>query len=383
MRVVFLQDHLRNGGTENQTIHLADQLAKSGLESHLIVFRKGGVLDEKAKATSTSIHFLNQGLLKTDWFAPKLHKTIESLDPQIVIAMGRMANCHAGRLATRSRTYKIISTFRTGKPVPALYRRALQYCDHVVANSHEAVRRIENAYGLYRPESTTVIYNGCIRESSSPSSSSSSLSSSSSASRTEMEKETQTASSLNLHPSSLSHETVHLVSASLFRQEKKQINLLRLCSRLDTKRPWHLTLAGDGPELERCKAEAQRIGLADKTSFLGLLPDPNTLYEKSHIAIHASDSESLPNFLVEAQMAGLPIVAYDTGGVAETFVDHQSGFLIPHGNSDAFVEKLKQLIDTDSLRRQMSDAARDYALSNFTSETQTKAYLDLIDKLLV
>ena len=51
MRIALIQDHLRNGGTENQTLHIANGLAKSGLETHVIIFRQGGVLDEKAASS--------------------------------------------------------------------------------------------------------------------------------------------------------------------------------------------------------------------------------------------------------------------------------------------------------------------------------------------
>ena len=109
-----------------------------------------------------------------------------------------------------------------------------------------------------------------------------------------------------------------------------------------------------------------------------MLADPSDLYQKSDIAIHASAKESLPNALVEAQMSGLPVIAYDVGGVGETFKPRVSGLLIDHANEDAFVDSLEKLMSDSCLRQRMSAAARDYARKHFSPEAQIKAYIELL-----
>ena len=353
MRIAFIQDHLRNGGTENQTLHIANGLAKSGLEVHVIIFRQGGILDEKAASSDFTLHFLNQGLLKTDWFAPGLDSLLQSLKAEAIIPMGRMANCHAGLLANRKHPYKVIATFRTGKRIPFFQRRALRLADGLVANSHEALERIKRIYGIENPNSSA-IYNGCIRDTTS------------------------------LQPTVTRSEAkpVRLISASMFRTEKKQVRLLRICSQLPDPIDWHLTLAGDGPQRDFCIQEVSRLGITDRVEFPGLLPNPTDLYQSSHIAIHASSKESLPNFLVEAQSFGLPVVAYNVDGVGETFENGKSGFLVDHENQSQFLEKLQLLIESPDLRLQMSQAAREYAHRHFAPEAQIKAYIDLLTQLI-
>ncbi len=353
MRIAFIQDHLRNGGTENQTIHIANGLAKRGLEVHVIVFRSGGVLDGSAATSDFTLHFLNQGLLKTDWFAPGLDSILRTLNIEVVIPMGRMANCQAGLLSKRKRPYKIVATFRTGKRIPFLQRRVLRLADRLVANSNEALERIKSNYDIVNP-SSSVIYNSCIRDTT----------------------------SLDLAVPRLGKNPIRLISASMFRPEKKQIRLLRICSKLPSQIDWHLTLAGDGPQRDSCIQEADRLGIADRTDFPGLLSNPADLYQSSHIAIHASSMESLPNFLVEAQSFGLPVVAYNVDGVGETFENQKSGFLIDHGCEVQFVEKLLLLINSPDLRLQMSQTACEYARRYFTPEAQINAYIDLFEQLI-
>ena len=318
------------------------------------MFREGGVLDKEAARGSFQIHFLNQGPLKTDWFAPGLKKLLLKEDFDVAIGMGRMANCQVGLLAPSTRELKFVSTFRTGKSIPYLQRRALERSDRLVANSQEALERLHIKYGIDRGPDAQVIYNGCIREFP-----------------TEVEGQ-----------AGPGKRPIRLVCAGMFRPEKKQKRLLQICSKLARNLDWKLALAGDGSERNACIQLASRLGIDDRVEFPGLLADPTNLYQKSDIAIHASAKESLPNALVEAQMSGLPVVAYDVGGVGETFEPNVSGLLIDHGDEDAFVDSLEKLITDSDLRQRMSTAARDYARKHFSPEAPIQAYIELLSRMI-
>jgi len=299
MRIAFIQDHLRSGGTERQALHLAHGLAEVGHQTHLIVFRKGGALDPKTRDATFQTHFLRQGPFKFNWFAPGLARLLRQLKPDVVFPMGRMGNCYAGLLCRRPHSYRIVATFRTGRTIPKPYLRALRESNHLVANSQEALQRLAANYGIARPNDSSVIYNGCLRD---------------------------CATSIpSLRPESEKRRPVQLASVSMFRPQKRQIELIRICARLPEELDWRLALAGDGRERRRCIQEADTLGIADRVEFPGLLEDPRPLYFESDLAVHASAEESLPNFLVEAQMAGLPVIAYKAGGVAETFDPNRSG----------------------------------------------------------
>lgn len=316
------------------------------------------MLDSQAATLPITLHYLKQGPLRTDWYAPGLKNRLAQLSLDAVLPMGRMANCHVGLLTFASnQSYKLFSTFRTGRPVPYLYRRALGQADHVIANSSEALRRLAIDYSIHRPDTSAVIYNGCVRD-------------------FETHIPTFHNSSLIPHPSK--QDALHLVSISMFRPQKQQIRLIQICSKLPGKIDWKLTLAGEGPTRTACQAEADRLGLSDRIHFPGLLKDPRSLYFDADIAVHTSDQESLPNFLVEAQMSGLPVIAYDVNGVGETFQHETSGYLIPHRDEPAFLAALESLANDPELRIRMGNAAREYAQHNFSLKSQTAAYLRLL-----
>ncbi len=304
---------------------------------------------------------MNQRFIKTDWFAPGLKSLLAQIAPDAVLPMGRMANCHAGLLASnQDRPYNLLATFRTGRSIPYLYRRALKRCDHIVANSHEALRRIADDYRIHRPDTSTVIYNGCIRD---------------------FETVIPNVGACLSRDSQQKDSRLHFVSVSMFRPQKKQIRLIRICAQLPETLDWKLTLAGEGPTRAACQAEAERLGLSDRIHFPGLLKDPRSLYADADIALHTSDQESLPNFLVEAQMSGLPVIAYDVNGVGETFQHNESGYLIPHRDKTAFLVALEKLASTPALRLQFGDAARSFARTKFSLKSQTAAYIRLLNSL--
>ncbi|MDQ8203622.1 glycosyltransferase [Pelagicoccus sp. SDUM812003] len=362
MRLAIIQDTLRSGGTEQQALAIAHGLALEGVETHLIVFKSGGALEEKIDERSVRLHALPQGPLRVDWFAPGLHRLLESLQVDVALPMGRMANCHAGLLlGKRHRSYRVVATFRTGRRIPWLYRKALQRADAIVANSHEALRRLATDFSIDRPEASHVIHNGCVRD---------------------FETVIPSFAPTDRGQRASPPNAFHLVSVSMFRAQKRQDRLIRICAQLPETIDWRLTLAGEGPNRPSCQALAHGLGVAQRVSFPGLLKDPRSLYSSADVAVHASERESLPNFLVEAQMAGLPVVAYDVNGVSETFRDQSSGFLIPHGDEPAFLDALQTLFQETDLRLRMSESARDNARRLFSLESQTNAYFRLCESLL-
>lgn len=113
-----------------------------------------------------------------------------------------------------------------------------------------------------------------------------------------------------------------------------------------------LRLAGDGPELEPLKALAQELGLVEFVEFLGFL-DQNTLrqeMEQAHIFLHPSrvtaegDREGIPNSLLEAMAAGLPVVATAHSGIPEAVENGVEGLLTPENDVGAIAEAITQVL---------------------------------------
>jgi glycosyltransferase involved in cell wall biosynthesis len=87
-------------------------------------------------------------------------------------------------------------------------------------------------------------------------------------------------------------------------------------------------------------------------------PDARRLYGAFDIAVQASASEGLPNVVLEAAAAGLPIVATAVGGTAEILTSEHDGLLVAKGDRDGIIKAIGRLLAEPSLRRRFGLAAQ-------------------------
>jgi glycosyltransferase involved in cell wall biosynthesis len=152
-----------------------------------------------------------------------------------------------------------------------------------------------------------------------------------------------------------------------FRPEKGHLRLLEALSRIETSSPWRVDLAGDGPLLERVKTEAEQRGLGDRVRTVGHVSDIQAFWAERDVAVLLSDFEGSPNALIEASMAGRPMVATDQGGTTE-IVAPGTGFLVPVDDPGGTAAALERLIDDRALRAQMGDAAHAHVVRRFSMD---------------
>lgn len=359
MKILIVQDYLRSGGTERQSVFLASAFAKAGHEVTLLTFRPRGVLDLDGELQPFAFRSLQSFDTGFDWYAPGLLRTAEEANPDLVLCMGRMANCYAGFIQGRLPRAKVICTMRTGKLLPYLFVRSLRKCPHVIANSHVAKRVLHEDYDI--PASKiTVIHNAVLRFTD--------------------EAAERNHSLRRYHGANPS--TVVMLNVAMFRPEKNQRELIQICSRLPGYVDWQLWFAGDGPARKKCERLAHDLGLGSRVKFLGYQPEPTPLYLAADLAVLSSRSESLSNYLIEAQLHGLPAVAYDIVGVGECFAPDRSGYLIENRNQSAFVTALDKLIREPALRKRFAEHARRHAQAHFIPDRQVQAHLNLFRELV-
>lgn len=344
------------GGTERQTVALAEAFARAGHEVLLVTFRPGGALaGVAAPVRRVALQPFDLGL---DWFAPGLLRRLREFQPDVVQTMGRMANCHGARVARALPAARLVATFRTGKTLPRLYRATLRRAAAVVANCEEAARRLERDFGVSGPR-VHAIHSGVAAPASAPADA-----------RDALRRELGTPA-----------DAVVFLCTAMMRRGKGHRRLLEIVRPFALPQPWELWLAGDGPERAACEAFARNAGLGSRVRFLGVRRDVERLYAAADLAVLASRLESLPNFLVEAQWTGLPVVACDSQGVGETFAPGRSGLLIAHGDEEGFRAALRRLAGDPALREQMAGAGRAHARARFDPGRQNRRYLDLFEQL--
>jgi phenylacetate-CoA ligase len=123
-------------------------------------------------------------------------------------------------------------------------------------------------------------------------------------------------------------------------------------------------VVGDGRLADGVARRARGRGVTDALDLLGHVPHGAALwrqYRSSHAFLHVSLTEGLPQVLVEAHAAGLPVVATDVGGVRAALARGSTGLLVPPADARAAVDALERLTVDAELRRRLIEAGLESA----------------------
>jgi len=166
-------------------------------------------------------------------------------------------------------------------------------------------------------------------------------------------------------------------------EEQKGISyLLEAFGRLDDCANLVLCIVGDGSLMGSLTEQARELGIADKVRFCGWRDDSRDLIGLFDIFVLPSLFESFPFTVVEAMMAGKPIVASDVGGVSEAVTHERTGFLVAPRNPEELAKSIRALAESAELRARMGDEARTAALSRFSDETMVQRTEELYEQLI-
>lgn len=136
-----------------------------------------------------------------------------------------------------------------------------------------------------------------------------------------------------------------------------------------------LVFAGDGPRLNELKELVSALNLSRQVIFLGFVQDMNEFYNGLDTLLLVSDSEGLPNVILEALAVGLPCIATDVGGVRE--IINRSEYLIPSDSPDELQRAMEEVL------RENQQAMNDQdILDIFSLQNMIILYDNLYQKLL-
>jgi colanic acid/amylovoran biosynthesis glycosyltransferase len=151
------------------------------------------------------------------------------------------------------------------------------------------------------------------------------------------------------------------------------------------------TIAGEGPQLQELRALADSLGITDRVSFSGFLPQEKlrALYAESHLFLHPSElgsdgnQEGVPNAMLEAMTSGLPVIATNHGGIPEAVEHGISGLLTPEGDPTALAQSLLSLARDPARYTTMSAAASARVSAGFALNAQTRILETIYREALV
>ena len=146
-------------------------------------------------------------------------------------------------------------------------------------------------------------------------------------------------------------------------------------------RPWQLLVVGDGAA--RAEVEAALAPLGRRVAFAGALPPdrvPETL-AAADLCVWPAVREAWGMALLEAQAAGVPVVAGRVGGVPAIIADGETGLLAPEGDNAALSAAVVDLLDDPARRHAMASAAVRHIAARHALPAAARALRAVLDRL--
>jgi glycosyltransferase involved in cell wall biosynthesis len=170
---------------------------------------------------------------------------------------------------------------------------------------------------------------------------------------------------------------------SMLQPRKGAMLALRAFARLAGKRPEAaLLIIGDGEDRRRMEEMVQELGLTGRVRFLGLLPRPQVMgwMSAADALLHPSLRDSGGLVILEAMMAGKPVVCLDLGGPGE-FVTSECGFKVHPGTPEQVVADLaaalEKIAGDPALSRALGEAGRRRVLEHFDWDKRGERMMEI------
>jgi glycosyltransferase involved in cell wall biosynthesis len=175
-------------------------------------------------------------------------------------------------------------------------------------------------------------------------------------------------------------DTPVVASLGAITWEKDPLAHVRVTARVLRKREIVHLWTGDGPMREELEAAGRELGLDGRLLIVGSRADVGDLLEAADIVLWASRSdgmEGMPAAVIEAGIAGRPVVGFAVAGVPEVIVDGETGLLADPADEEGLAAHVLDLVNDEARRGGLGAAARRRCLARFEIGSVAPQYLSL------
>lgn len=362
-RLLHIIPTLDRSGAEKQLVLLAAGLPRHEFDTHVCVLTRSGPLAAELDAAGVPWKLIGKaGKLDPRAFW-RLKRHIAELRPDLVHTWLFAANSYGRAAALAIGVPRVVAGERCVDPWKNWHELAIdrwlgRRTDRIVVNS-SGVRDFYVAHGL-PTEKFVVIPNGVAPAPASDKG------------RADL-----------LAELGLPADTRLIGAVGRLWPQKRMKDLIWAADLLKVIRDdVHLLIIGDGPQRARLERFREQVRIEDRVHFLGHRSDVPRLLPHFDVLWLASEYEGLPNVVLEAMAAGVPVVASDIPGNRDLVIPGETGYLVPVGDRAAYAREARAILDDAELARRFGDAARRRVLEGFTVERMIERHAALYRELL-
>ena len=352
--------NLGGGGSEKQTIELANGFARNGCEvTILLTDKKMDMTSQLSSGVKIISYNSNANFLSRFCF---VYKTAKQRKPDILYSRfwtTKPAVIFAGKiLGIKTVAVEVSNIKESLKRWPPIVRNAIGFAkifcyrmaDMVIANSNGGRKRLAQ---LGVGEKIWTVQNGVDIE------------------RIEEQSREEVA-----HRWFDKEIPVATAVGRLF-PSKGYENLVKAVSAVNDVTPLRLLLIGDGPLKSKIASTAKELDMEDKIDFTGSVLNPHKYTARCNLFICSSLFEGFSNSLLEALALGLPVVSTDHDfGASEIIENGKSGILVPVGDPEKMAEAVLKLLQNKAFAEEMGEEAKK-RVREFNVEKMTRENLGI------
>jgi glycosyltransferase involved in cell wall biosynthesis len=351
-RLVFLLQDLKFGGTQRQTLELARRLDPARFQVEIWLLAAGEELALAARGSGIPLVRLGRRERVGPAALARLGRRLQSQDIDVLMTLTVVPNIWGRVLGRLARVPVIVGNCRGGGAPRRQHERWLwPLAHHLICNSRALKSTLINGCGVPAAR-ITAIPNGVDTDYFQPAASSAA-------------GPTGVLSVARMVPDK-DHDTL----LAAFRLTALALPAAEL---------W---LVGDGPLLPEVQERTCQLGLSQRVQFLDPREDLRPLLHQASLLVLSSRTEALPNVVLEAMAAGLPVVATRVGGVPELVLPGVTGWLAEPGDALGLAAAMGQVLADPETRQAMGRAGRQRARQEFSLKTMTQRHQAVLDHLL-
>jgi glycosyltransferase involved in cell wall biosynthesis len=365
--VLFLIDELELGGSQRQILLLAKALRKKRHPVTVAYFREAGAaVRPELEAAGIEVRLVAKRRRVDPAFLLRLARLLASARDAHVLSFGYTANLWtrlAGLLASAPRPISCVRDLTYLPRAGAEITRALGRFESlltrrsrwVVANSNVTAASV-SARGFVPAGKLRVVPNAVDGAVFSPRA---------------RARPALRALVGGAEPAPIAGTMARLVTP------KDLPTLVRAAARVAARRPEvRFLIGGEGPERARLEALRRELGLGPALVLPGTVPS-RELLTGLDVALLSSSHEGMPNFVLEAMAAGVPVVSTRAGAVPEILDEGKLGRLVAVGDDAGLAEATLAALDAPETSRAMAEHAA-AAVAGLSAEAIADRYLAIL-----